>query len=187
MVSSNLRKVILCQQIGSGLGHVTVIFHGIQSSQTICFKTSVKYMSEPLPSRAPLPRTPAGGTLRRGARRLLCSPRRWGALWKGNGLGGQNHSTFSRMNEWVSEWVNEWMKFKHVRKWVEGGSSCVMLAGHSGLVWGLLTSIYWLLFGRSCCSKLMEINDGSMAVGCCFYSCFPALSWFSSIGCKSFL
>lgn len=49
MVSSNIGKVILCQQIGSGLGHVTVIFHGIQSIQTICLKTSVKYTSKTFP------------------------------------------------------------------------------------------------------------------------------------------
>ena len=119
------------------------------------------------------------GDAKEGSREAALQPWVLGCSLERKQAGGENCSTFSRMNEW--------MKFKRVRKWMNQGSSCVTLAGRSGLVWGLLTSIYWLLFGRSCCSKLMEIDGRSMAIGYCFYSGFSALSWFSSIGCKSFL
>lgn len=69
---------------------------------------------------------------------------------------------------------------------MDRGSSCVTLAEHSELLWGLLASFHWLLFEWSCCSSLVEINSGNMDVVCCS-CCFSALSWFSSIGCKRFL
>lgn len=125
MVSSNLGKVILCQQIGTGLGHVTVIFHGIQSIQTICFKTSVKYKSEPFPPHKP----PQGslGDVGREPRPLS------GHSLKGTG-------TEERTRRLV---LDEWTRLSCVRKWMNRASGCMMWAECGRLAGGLLTNAYW--------------------------------------------
>lgn len=137
MVSSNLGKVILCQQIGSGVGHVTVIFHGIRSIQTICFKTSVKYMSEPFSPHKPL--QGSLGDVRRELQPLS------GRSLKGTGM---EERTWHLV-------LDEWTRLSCVRKWTNGAHSCMMRAECSRLAGGLLTNAYWQLFGRSHCNKLM--------------------------------
>lgn len=135
MVSSNIGKVILCQQIGSGLGHVTVIFHGIQSIQTICLKTSVKYMSKPFPPHKTL--QGSWGDVRRKLQPLS------GHSLKGTG-------TEERTWHLV---LDEWTRLGCVRKWMSRASSC-MWAELCRLAGGLHTNAYWQLFGSSHCNKL---------------------------------
>lgn len=93
--------------------------------------------------------------------------------------GGRRGTAFSQMNEWSSNlWGGEWTgqqlcDLQISRIWQTGVTFV-----HEHLI-----PAFWRVF----CSELMEINGGIMAIGYCFYSCFSALFWFSSIGCKSLL
>lgn len=108
---------------------------------------------------------------RRGAGRLLCSPRHRDAGWKGGEL---QHLP-------PSEWVKE------VQTCEEAGGRGQQLRGVSRTQRTDARFAHKYILTAFWNSKLMEINGGSVVVGCCFDSSFSALSGFSSIGCKSFL